>query len=87
MTDRIQQGSETQLPIGARLRRDPAAEELSRRLWSMTPTERVTAMRAGRLTLDQLSEWTARRPKEVPRLNGEFEWIAITTPEVAEADD
>ena len=66
------------------LRRDPRREEESRALWSMTPAERVTAMRAGRLTGEQLSEWARRRPHEVPRLNGEFEFIAILTPEVAE---
>ncbi len=66
------------------LRRDPTREEQRRQLWSMTPTERVTAMRAGRLSLDQLSQWAARRPHEVPLLNGEFEFIAIYTPEVAD---
>ena len=70
--------------LDAWLHRDPTGDELSRQLWSMTPTERVTAMRAGRLTFDQLNEWTRKRPNEVPLLNGEFEWIAIKTPEVAE---
>jgi len=70
--------------VPAWLRRDPAREEQSRILWSMTATERVAAMRAGRLTGEQLSEWARRRPREVPRLNGEFEFIAILTPEVAE---
>ena len=66
------------------IRRDPTREEQSRQLWSMTPTERVTAMRAGRLSLDQLSRWAARRPQEVPLLHGEFEFIAIYRPEVAD---
>jgi len=66
------------------LRRDPAKVEQERLLWEMTPTERVAAMRAGRLTGYQLMRWAARRPREVPLLNGEFEFIAITTPEVAE---
>lgn len=68
-------------------RRAPTRDAQLQRLWSMTPAERVTAMRAGRLTPDQLSAWARRRPHEVPLLNGEFEFIAITTPEVAEADD
>lgn len=70
--------------LNAWLHRDPSQDELSRQLWAMTATERVTAMRAGRLSFDQLSEWTRRRPGEVPLLNGEFEWIAVTTPEVAD---
>ncbi len=77
----------TTAEIGPRLRRDPTHEELLNQLWSMTPTERVTAMYAGRLTLDQLGAWSRRYPKEVPLLNGEFWFIAITTPEIAEADD
>ena len=74
------------LPGGWIVRGDPTRVEQSRRLWSMTATERIAAMRAGRLTWDQLGEWARRRPNEVPLLNGEFEFIAITTPEVAEAD-
>jgi len=69
------------------LRRDPTLVEQERQLWAMTPTHRVAAMRAGRLTGHQLSKWAARRAREVPLLNGEFEFIARTTPEVAEADD
>ena len=67
------------------LRRDPEREEESRALWAMTPAERVTAMRAGRLSGRQCSEWARRRPKEVPLLNGEFEFIAAFEPEAAEA--
>jgi hypothetical protein len=67
------------------LRRDPTHEEQLRQLWSMTAKQRLTAYRAGRLTNRQASSWASRRPREVPRLNGEFEFIAIYTPEVAEA--
>jgi hypothetical protein len=66
------------------LRRDPTRDEQSRALWSMTPTERASSMRAGRLTLRQCCEWAARRPHEVPLLNGEFEFIAAHMPEVAD---
>lgn len=52
----------------------------------MTPEERLAAMRAGRLSLFQLARWTARHPDQVPLLNGEFEWLAIKSPEWAEAD-
>ncbi len=52
-----------------------------RTLWQMTPSERVAAMRRGQLTREQLAAWTGRHPDQVPRLNGEFEWIAVHTPE------
>lgn len=66
-------------------RRTVRQEELSAALWRMSPAERVAAMRAGELTFGQLCEWARRRPDEVPRLMGEFEFIAIKTPEWAEA--
>lgn len=69
------------------LSRDPTREEQSRILWSMTATERVAAMRAGRLNLRQCCEWAARRPHEVPLINGEFEFIAAYDVEVIEADE
>ena len=55
-----------------------------RRLWQMSPQQRVAAMRRGELTLEQLAAWSARHPEQVPMLNGEFEWIAIRMPEVCE---
>ena len=42
-------------------------------------------MRRRKLSTHQLCEWARRRPQEVPLLDGEFEFIAVTTPEVAEA--
>jgi hypothetical protein len=50
----------------------------------MTAQERVQAMRAGRLSLRLCLHWASRRPREVPLLNGEWEFIAISTPEVAD---
>jgi hypothetical protein len=55
-----------------------------RALWEMTPSERVAAMRRGELTLEQCSAWAARHPEQVPLLNGEFEYLAMFTPEVCE---
>ncbi|MGH2856937.1 MAG: hypothetical protein ACRDMJ_05570 [Solirubrobacteraceae bacterium] len=55
-----------------------------RPMWQMTPRQRVTAMRRGQLTYEQLAAWSARRPEQVPLLNGEFEWIAARMPEVCE---
>jgi hypothetical protein len=58
--------------------------EASERLWALTAGERVVAMRRRELSLTQLCEWARRCPDEVPRLEGEYEFIALTTPEVAE---
>ena len=55
-----------------------------RRVWQMSPEQRVAAMRRGELTVEQLAAWSARHPEQVPMLNGEFEWIAIRTPEACE---
>ncbi|MFZ1996728.1 MAG: hypothetical protein WAU75_21620 [Solirubrobacteraceae bacterium] len=55
-----------------------------RRLWQMTVEQRVAAMRRGELTREELATWSGRHPEQVPMLNGEFEWIAIKTPEVCE---
>lgn len=53
-------------------------------LWQMSAAERVGAMRRGELTLEQCAAWAARYPEQVPLLNGEFEYIAVFTPEVAD---
>jgi hypothetical protein len=55
-----------------------------RALWEMTPAQRVAAMRRGELTLEQCAAWAARYPKQVPLLNGEFEYLARLTPEACE---
>lgn len=62
-------------------------ERGSRELWAMTPAQREAAMWRGELSFHQLQEWTARAPHEVPLLGGELAWIALLTPEWAEADE
>lgn len=62
-------------------------ERRSRQLWAMTGAQREAAMWRGELTFAQLREWYARAPHEVPLLGGELPWIAILTPEWAEADE
>ena len=64
--------------------RAPTREEQSELLWAMTAEQREQAMYRRELTLTQCCEWASRRPDEVPLLNGEFWFIAITTPEVAD---
>ena len=71
---------------GNDVRPDPAWEEQKARLWAMTRDERVRAMRAGKLSMRLCLHWASRRPREVPLLNGEWEFIAINTPEVADAE-
>jgi hypothetical protein len=62
-------------------------QEGSNALWKMSAEERVAAMRRGELSWNQLYEWASRAGYEVPLLNGEFEFIAAFTPEVAEAPE
>ena len=78
----------------ARTRASSPGEALDR-LWAMTPDERIAAMRAGELTYRQLCAWSARHPEQVPRIptgdgdlfGGEFEWLALKEPAIAEASD
>lgn len=72
--------------FGEWLARDPAWEEAKRRLWAMTRDERVRAMRAGALSLRLCLHWASHAAEEVPLLEGEWEFIAIRTPEVADAE-
>ena len=48
--------------------RDPQLEAELQQLWAMSPDERIAAMRAERLTLHQLSAWSARHPEQVPKM-------------------
>jgi len=60
----------------------PFLKSLANRL---TPAERVAAMYRGDLNLFQCLAWAARYPDQVPLLNGEWWFIAIRTPDVADA--
>lgn len=70
------------LPLALTIRDEPAELEA---LWAMTRQQRIEAMWAGQLTLSQLTDWTGRRPREVPRLGDEFAWLVMRTPEWVEA--
>jgi hypothetical protein len=76
------ESAETFADYLARLER--ARQGRLRSLWQMNVHQRDAAMRRGELTREELAAWTARHPAEVPMLNGEFEWIAIATPEACE---
>ena len=60
----------------AELARVRARERRLAPVWRMSAMERVAAMRRGELTLEQLAEWTARLPHEVPAPGGEPEWVS-----------
>jgi hypothetical protein len=47
------------------------------RLVRMSAEERRRAARYGGFTSWQRALWAARFPKEVPVVNGEYEWIAV----------
>jgi hypothetical protein len=47
-------------------------------LHRMTPEERLAAYRAGAFTRRERTIWAGNHPEEVPLVNGEFEWIALT---------
>jgi hypothetical protein len=65
----------------------PSTRERREWLWRMTVKQRVAAMYAGELSLADCLAWAARFPDEPPTISGEWAFIAIRTPEVAEADD
>lgn len=44
----------------------------------MTPAQRLRSSR-GAFSAHQRATWAARYPEEVPLVNGEFEWIALTS--------
>ena len=63
---------------------DRALEQRAPRLldiWALTREERIQALYDGKLTFRQCFDWAARAPEEVPRVNGEFIFIACRTPE------
>jgi hypothetical protein len=61
--------------------------ERSKALWEMSAEEREAAMWSGELTWGQLFEWSKRAPQEIPLIDGEWAFIALYTPEVAETHD
>jgi hypothetical protein len=74
--------SETLIELVTRLsvERDARLEAL----WRMTPNERIAAMRRGSLSMEQCCAWASRYPRQVPLINGEWEFIAAYMPEVCE---
>ncbi|MDQ2894894.1 MAG: hypothetical protein M3Y09_04520 [Actinomycetota bacterium] len=75
----------TQIPPRHNEHPDPG--DPYRRLWAMTRDERIAAMWRGELTTRQLCQWSSRAQHEIPLLGNEFAWIAMRTPEWAEASN
>lgn len=72
--------------LGTQLIRRTDKTEASRLLWAMSAEERVAAMRNGTLSFAQCMEWARKAPAQVPLLDGEWEFIARDTPEVADRE-
>jgi hypothetical protein len=64
----------------------PDAGRRERRAWLVRLGRhgRLAAYRRGELDFESCCLWAARWPHEVPLLQGEFEFIARTMPEVCE---
>ncbi len=58
-------------------RKSPWCERFLGELLRMTPQERIRASRYS-FNLRERSVYAARFPEEVPLVNGELEWIALT---------
>lgn len=52
-----------------------------RPIFLMSREERLATFNRGDMSREQMLAWAARCPKEVPTLNGEFVFIAASTPE------
>jgi hypothetical protein len=70
--------------IGELLRGQAPARERRETLRRLGREGRLAAYRRGEFSLETCCLWAAAYPHEVPRLNGEFEFIAAKTPEVCE---
>ncbi|HEX4306451.1 MAG TPA: hypothetical protein VHZ54_10460 [Solirubrobacterales bacterium] len=49
----------------------------------MSAEERLRAYRAGAFTRAERTAWAARYPEEVPLVDDEFEWIALSLADLA----
>jgi hypothetical protein len=62
----------------------PLTPAQERELWSVQLPDRIQAMYAGRLSLAQLTHWSSLRPDQIPRIAGEFAYLAIREPDWCE---
>lgn len=65
--------------------RSPARSSLDAKgFWNLGRRYRLEMYRQGALSLSEMLAWASRAPGEVPKVNGEFEFIALHTAEVAD---
>jgi hypothetical protein len=57
---------------------EATASRILERLAGMSRPERTHAAHNGDLSYAERALWAARYPDEVPIVNGEFDWIALT---------
>lgn len=58
---------------------DLADDSFHVRLDRMSPSQRLRAYRDGAFSRAERARWACRYPDEVPTVNGEIEWIALTS--------
>jgi hypothetical protein len=68
---------EEELPTQPTVRK-PVELSAAERLIGMSSYKRTAAYYAGELTRHQLNVWAAHFPHEVPTVNNEYEWIALS---------
>jgi hypothetical protein len=78
------QQARTAIPRPASLATDP--DRLAR-MWAMTAAERRQAAERGQLSLGEMLKWAARRPHEVPIVDGESFFITALLADSDVGDD
>jgi hypothetical protein len=90
---RFSMGKTAQQPTAAASRQALAnvaslttSDERLERIWKMSCQQRLAAAQRGELTLDEMLRWAARRPHEVPLVDGEFFFITALSADIDDAD-
>jgi hypothetical protein len=82
--ERLREAQKRGLTVGERLRVQRAERQV---LHPMSPQERLLAYRHAQLSNYQLMVWWSVYPREIPRIDGHPEWIAVTLVDVCEHPD
>ena len=77
---RTSTGTRTGIPRVTSLTID---EERLAHMWRMSADERRAAAQRGEFSLGEMLKWAARRPAEVPIVNGEFFFITAQSEDAA----
>jgi hypothetical protein len=68
------------LRIAPLLDAGPITPAQKQALWSLTLPARIQAMYDGQLSLAQLTHWSSHKPDQIPRIGGEFAYLAMREP-------